>query len=162
MRNSRIITSRGGLPSSCSTGTMMTASHLAPGAQVSRRDAYTQRRVFPSCSYVAENRFSHFSLVIFSIFRIFMDRFSDGLGTALASADADAVFQGKDEDLAVADASLRPGAARLHDRVDRRLDEILVDRDLQLDLAEQLGGQLVTAVHLRLPLLPAEALHVED
>src|SRR2546427_8939369 len=131
---------------------MMTASHLAPGAQVSRRDAYTQRPVLPLCSYVAENRFSHFSLVIFSIFRIFMDQLSDGFGAALAGADADAVFQGKDEDLAVADAALRPGATCFHDRVDRRLDEVFVDRDLQLDLAQQLGGQLVTAVHFRLPL----------
>src|SRR3954451_15933588 len=101
------MTSRGGLPSSCSTGTMMTASHLAPGSQVSRRDAYTQRPVFPLCSYVAEYRLSHFSLVIFSIFKIFMGRFSNGLGTAFAGADTDAVFQGKDEDLAVADAALR-------------------------------------------------------
>src|SRR5437016_3287318 len=101
MRNSRIRTNRGGLPSSCSTGTMMTASHLAPGAQVSRREAYTQRPACPLCSYVAENRFSHFSLVIFAIFRIIMGRFSDGLGAAFAGADADTVFQGKDEDLAV-------------------------------------------------------------
>src|SRR5438552_19142982 len=110
------MTSRGGLPSSCSTGTMMTASHLAPGSQVSRRDAYTQRPVLPLCSYVAEYRFSHFSLVIFSILRIFIRWFSDGFRPAFAGTDADAVFQGEDEYLAIADAALRPRAAGFHDR----------------------------------------------
>src|SRR5438093_9728139 len=162
MRNSRIITSRGGFLSSCSTGTIMTASHLGPGAQVSRRDAYTQRPVLPLCSYVAAYRFSHFSLVTFSILRIFIRWFSDGFRAAFAGADADAFFQGKDEDFAVADAALGSGAAGLHDGVDGRLDEVLVDCDLQLHLAEQLGGQFMAAVHLRLALLPAEALHVDD
>src|SRR2546423_3980185 len=105
---------------------MMTASHLAPGSQVSRREAYTQRPVWPLCSYVAEYRFSHFSLVIFSIFKIFMGQFSDGLGAALAGADTDAIFQRQDEDLAVADTAFGAGAAGFHDGVDGRLDEVLV------------------------------------
>src|SRR5438874_2254173 len=71
---------------------------------------------------------------------------SNGLGAALAGADADAVLQRQDEDLAVADAALGAGAAGLHDGVDRRLDEVLVNRDLQLHLAQQLHGQLVAAV----------------
>src|SRR5947209_951029 len=49
---------------------------------------------------------------------------------ALAGADANAVVQRQDENLAVADATLGPGAARLHDRVDRRLDEVFVDGNL--------------------------------
>src|SRR5690348_13870593 len=61
----------------------------------------------------------------------------NGFRPAFAGADADAVFQGQDEDLAVADAALGAGPARLHDGVDRRLDEVLVDGDLQLHLAEQ-------------------------
>src|SRR3954468_24772178 len=87
---------------------------------------------------------------------------SDGLGPALAGADADAVLQRQDEDLAVADAALGAGAPGLHDGVDRRLHEVLVDGDLQLDLAEEVHGQLVAAVDLGVPLLAAEALHVHD
>src|SRR5207253_8196107 len=87
---------------------------------------------------------------------------SDGLRPALAGADADAILQGEDEDLAVPDATLRPGAAGLHDGVDGRLDEILVDGDLQLHLAQQVDRQLVAAVDLGVALLPAEALHVHD
>src|SRR5262249_10292887 len=86
----------------------------------------------------------------------------DGLGPALAGADADAVLQGEDEDLAVADAALGAGAAGLDDGVDGGLDEVLVDGDLELDLAEQVDGQLVAAVDLGLALLPAEALDVDD
>src|SRR5690348_8697937 len=87
---------------------------------------------------------------------------SDRFRAALAGADADAVLQRQDEDLAVADATLGPGAAGLHDGVHRRLDEVLVDGDLQLHLAEQVHRQLVAAVHLRVALLPAEALDVDD
>src|SRR5581483_6262792 len=35
-----------------------------------------------------------------------------------------------------------------------------VDGDLQLHLAQQVDGDLVAAINLRVPLLPAEALHV--
>ena len=46
---------------------------------------------------------------------------SDRFATALAGADADAVFQRKDEDFAVADLAGRTGPPTLDDRVDRRL-----------------------------------------
>src|SRR5215208_5909847 len=89
-------------------------------------------------------------------------RRSDGLRPALAGADADAVLQRQDEDLAVADAALGAGAAGLEDGADGRLDEVLVDGDLQLHLAEQVDGQLAVAVDLGVALLSAEALHVHD
>src|SRR5438270_13278950 len=83
---------------------------------------------------------------------------SDRLGTALAGPDPDAVVHRQDEDLAVADLAVGPAAARLDDRVDRRVDEVLVDRDLELDLAEQVHSALVAAVDLGVSLLPREAL----
>src|ERR1022692_1401074 len=83
------------------------------------------------------------------------------LGPALAGADADAVFERQDEDLAVADAAFRPGAARFHDRVDGRFDEVLVDGDLQLNLVQQVHRQLMPAIDFRAPLLSAEAAAVD-
>src|SRR5205823_4109139 len=80
----------------------------------------------------------------------------------LSRPDAQAILQRQDEDLAVADAPFRPGAARLHDRVHRRLDEVLVDRDLQLHLVQELHRQLVAAINLRMAHLPAETLDVDD
>src|SRR5687767_4591253 len=68
---------------------------------------------------------------------------SDRLRAALAGADADAILQGEDEDLAVANTPLRAGAGGLHDGVDGRLDEVLVDRDLELHLLQELHGQFV-------------------
>src|SRR5947199_2184282 len=139
---------------------MMTASQVSRCPTGSGlREANTQRPWWPLCSKRAANRFSHFSLVSFSTSKMCM---LNRLGPALAGADADAVLQRQDEDLAVADAALRPGAAGLHDGVDGRLDEVLVDGDLQLHLAQQVDGQLVAAVDLGVALLPAEALHVHD
>ena len=85
-----------------------------------------------------------------------LDRFA----AAFAGADADAVVQRQDEDLAVADFAALAGAAAFDDGVDRGLDEFFVDGDLQLHLAEQVDGELVAAIDLGVPFLPAEALHV--
>jgi len=73
-----------------------------------------------------------------------------------------AVFQGKDENLAVADAALRSGAAASMMALTVGSHEVLVDGDLQLDLAEQLHGEFVAAVDLGVAFLTAEALHVHD
>src|SRR5438105_3886764 len=72
---------------------------------------------------------------------------SDGLGAALAGADADAVVHREDEDLAVTDLAVGAAATGLDDGVDGRLDEVFVDRDLELDLSEQVHGKLVPAVN---------------
>src|SRR5437667_2825306 len=87
---------------------------------------------------------------------------SDRFRTAFPRPNADTIFQRQDENLAVADASLRSGSTGFHDGVDGRLNEILIDGNLQLDLAQQVERQLVAAVYLGVPLLPAEALHVHD
>lgn len=81
---------------------------------------------------------------------------------ALAGADADAIFERQDKDFAVADRAVVPRAAPFDDRVDRRLDEIVVDGDLQLDLAEQIDCDFSAAENFGLALLPAEALDVHD
>src|SRR5213078_1291038 len=85
----------------------------------------------------------------------------DRLRPALAGADADAVLQRQDENLAVADAAFRPGAARLHDRVNGRFDEILVDRHLQPHLVQQVHRQLMAAIDLGMTLLPTKAAAVD-
>ena len=46
--------------------------------------------------------------------------------------------------------------------VDRRLEEVVVDGDHQLHLADQVHGELVAAVDLGVPPLAAEALDVHD
>src|SRR5207249_3538581 len=55
---------------------------------------------------------------------------SNRLGTAFPGTDANAVLQRQDKDLAVTDAAFGTGTARFHDRVHRRLDEILIDGNL--------------------------------
>src|SRR4051812_43578374 len=85
---------------------------------------------------------------------------SDGLGPALAGPDADAILHRQDENLAIADLAVGAAPARLDDRVDGRLDEILVHGDLELDLPEQVDGHLMPPIDLGIPLLPPEALHV--
>src|SRR5258707_10504911 len=74
----------------------------------------------------------------------------------LASADADRLLDGRDEDLAVADLA---GARRPADRLDRTLDHGIVDHDLDLDLGQEAHRVLRTAIDFGLTLLPAEALH---
>src|SRR5262245_60743132 len=86
----------------------------------------------------------------------------NSFGATFAGADADAVLERQDEDLAVADLALVAGASGLDDRLDRRLDELVVDGDLQLHLAQQVDGVLVAAVDLGVALLAAEALDVAD
>src|SRR5262249_17903403 len=86
----------------------------------------------------------------------------DGGAAALAGADADAVLQRQHEDLAVADGAGLAGAGGVDDRLDGRLDERLVDGDLQLQLRQQPDLHLRAAVHLGVAALPAAAAHVAD
>src|SRR5689334_4661485 len=84
------------------------------------------------------------------------------LGSSLAGADPDAVVHREDEDLAVADLAVGPTPPRFEDGVDGRFDEVLIDGDLELDLAEQVDRDLVPAIDLGIPLLAAESLNVHD
>src|SRR3954452_6779436 len=54
---------------------------------------------------------------------------SDRLGPSLAGPDADAILHRQDENLAIANLTVGAAPARLDDRADGRLDEILVHRD---------------------------------
>src|SRR5207245_367782 len=80
---------------------------------------------------------------------------SNGFRTAFTRADANTVFQGQNKDLAVADASLGTGAACLHDSVHCRLDKILIDGNLQLNLSQQVDRQFMAPIDFRVPFLPA-------
>src|SRR5262245_37144411 len=87
---------------------------------------------------------------------------SDRFRSALAGADADHLVERQDEDLSVADLPLLAGPAALQDGVDGRLDELLVDGDLQLHLADQVHLVLMPSVDLGVSLLAADALDVAD
>src|SRR5450432_804117 len=79
-----------------------------------------------------------------------------------ARPDADAIFEWQHEDLAVADLACRAAAPALDNGVDRRLDEMIVHRDLQLHFAKQIHSDFVTAIDFGLALLAAKTLHVHD
>src|SRR6516164_5990741 len=131
-RYSRNSTRRGGPSPSRRIGTTTTASTVGFVLIGSGRlEAKSQRPVRPSWRYVAAKRLSQRSSVSLVTSRISMGRLpSDGFGTALAGADADAVLERQDEDLAVADAPFGTSAPGFHDGVHGRLDEILIDGDL--------------------------------
>ncbi len=83
---------------------------------------------------------------------------SDRLAASFARADPDALVHRQHEDLAIADFTFVARAAPLHDRRNRRLDEVVVDGNLELDLAEQVDRNLMATVGLGVAPLPAEAL----
>src|SRR5262245_12172453 len=85
-------------------------------------------------------------------------RLLNGVGTALAGADANSLVDGRDEDLAVADATRMRG---LLDRLDGALDQGLLQHHLDLHLRQEIDDVLGAAVKLGMALLPAEALGLE-
>src|SRR5690606_36217340 len=82
-------------------------------------------------------------------------RVSERVGIELAGADAHHAVQVPDEDLAVADLA---GARRLHDRLDHGVELLVGDRDLELDLGQEVDHVLGAAVELGVALLATEAL----
>lgn len=76
--------------------------------------------------------------------------------TFITGADADTTRQFHDKDLTVADFA---GAGPADDRFDRFVHEVFVDRNLQLDLAQEISGFLDPAVKLVYALLTAVAEH---
>src|SRR5205823_4430368 len=86
----------------------------------------------------------------------------DGGRAAFAGADADAVVERQDENLAVADLPGLGGAGGVDDGLDGRLDEGVVDRYFQLQLGQQADLDLRAAVDFRCTALPAAAAHVAD
>src|SRR5262249_39265340 len=77
---------------------------------------------------------------------------SDRLRTALAGANPNAVVQREDEDLAVADLAVGSAASCFEDGVYCGFDEILIHRDLELDLSQQVDGDLVSTINLGIAL----------
>src|SRR6266568_9410062 len=73
---------------------------------------------------------------------------------ALAGADADDLVQRSHEDLPIAEL---PGPRHLHDRVDRRLDQLVGQGGLDPDLGQQVHPVLAAPVGLGVPFLSAEA-----
>src|SRR3954462_14751855 len=84
---------------------------------------------------------------------------SDRVGSGLAGADADRLLDARYKNLAIADAA---GLGSLADRLDGVVDEIVVEHDLELHLGEEVDHVLRPAIELRVALLPAEALGLDD
>ena len=84
----------------------------------------------------------------------------DGFGSAFTCANADTIFEREHEDFSIADFTPFAGPAPFDDGVDRRFDELFIDGDLQLDLADQIYGELASAIGFRVPFLTTEALHI--
>ena len=82
--------------------------------------------------------------------------------TRFARADPDAVVHGEHENLAVTDFARLAAASPLEDRVNGRLDERFVDRNLQLDLPQQIHAELVSPINAGLAFLPPEALTIHN
>ena len=82
--------------------------------------------------------------------------------SAGAVVDLNRLVGGKDEDLAVADGSLGTGAGRADDRLDRAVQKIVVDDDLQNHLPQQRGRVFVAAEHLGPAPLTPKPLGVAD
>jgi hypothetical protein len=80
---------------------------------------------------------------------------SDGVWTAFSGPDANRLLDVEHEDLAVADAA---GVGGLNDRVDGLLEQLVRERDLDLDLRQEIDDVLGAAVEFGMSLLSAEAL----
>src|SRR5690348_6282370 len=116
--------------------------------------------------------FTSFSLIIArtclaSIFRSSLSgvtrppagRFSYGGVATLASTNSDRVLDAGHEYLAVADAS---GLRRGPDRLDRLLDHLILDDQLDLHLGQEVDDVFGAAIKLGVALLPSEALGLQD
>src|SRR4051812_9446228 len=83
---------------------------------------------------------------------------SDRVGSGLAGADADRLLDARYKNLAITDAA---GLGRLADRLDRAVDEIVVEHDLELHLRQEIDHVLGPAIELGVALLPAEAFRLD-
>jgi len=84
---------------------------------------------------------------------------SERVVAGFLGADADGVFGGVDEHLAVADLA---GLGGLDDDVNGRADQVVRDDHFDFDLGQKINGVFAAAVNLRVPLLAAEALDLGD
>src|SRR5829696_2368151 len=84
---------------------------------------------------------------------------SNGVGAALAGADAQRLLDGRDEDLAVADPA---GLGGVSDRLDDALGETVLDHHLELHLGEEVDDIFGAAIELGMALLAPEPLRLGD
>src|SRR5882762_11613268 len=85
--------------------------------------------------------------------------FSYGGVAALASANSDGVVDARHEDLAVADAA---GVSRAADRLDRLLDHLVLEDQLDLHLRQEVDHVFGAAIELGVSFLPSETLGFQD
>src|SRR5690349_20348307 len=83
----------------------------------------------------------------------------DRVLSALAGADADGLFDSRDEDLSVADAA---GLRGLLDDLEQRDDQIVGDDDLDLHLRDEVDYVRAASVDLALAARAAEAFDLGD
>ena len=81
-------------------------------------------------------------------------------GAAGAVDDLDRLVGWENEDLAVADVAFRACPGNTDNGVERPFQEIIVDNYFKYNLAQQLSGILVTAIHFSPAALPAETLGI--
>src|SRR5262249_16804413 len=79
----------------------------------------------------------------------------DCVEPGFAGADANGLLDIGHENLAIADA---PGLSGAPDRVDRALDKVIADHDLDLHLRHNIPDVLGPTIELGMALLPAKAL----
>lgn len=92
-----------------------------------------------------------------------LDQRSGGLNrfaAGFSGANADAVIHRQDKDLSVADLTGLARAAAFDDGVDRWLDELFIDCDLKLKLAQKIDAEFVTSVWTSLSALAGESLAI--
>src|ERR1700738_2561802 len=84
---------------------------------------------------------------------------SDGCEPGFPSSDPNGFLDVGNKDLAVADT---PGLGRTPDRVDRPLDQVIPDHDLDFDLGQKVHDVFSAAIEFGVPLLPSETFGFGD
>src|SRR5688500_736231 len=109
-----------------------------------------------SCSMATEAKARHTVMAIHAN-RFFITLSLKRGRIGLAGADANHFFQIEHEDLAVADLA---GVRRALDRFDRLLDQLRLDRSLDLHLGQEVHHVLRAAIELGVAFLPSEPFHL--
>src|SRR5712692_6182519 len=84
---------------------------------------------------------------------------SDRVQAGFPRSYPDGFFDAGDEDLSIADA---PGLGSATDRLDRFLDHVVAEHNLDLHLGEEIHDVFGSAVKLGMPFLPSEPLGFGD
>jgi hypothetical protein len=86
----------------------------------------------------------------------------DCVRAAFTGPDADAIVHGKHKDLTISNLTFVASAGRLHNRLNGWLNEVFVDRDLELNFSEQIDRGFLATIDAQLPFLPSKALAIHD